>query len=53
MVGGGAAKHEHFIEGFNKKNVTGISTGNLFIYWWWSEKFEKTVNIDHINIRRI
>ena len=30
VIGGGAAKYHHFVECFNQKNVSGISTGNLF-----------------------
>ena len=30
VVGGGAAKYQHFVECFNQKNISGISTGNLF-----------------------
>ena len=30
VIGGGAAKYQHFIEGFKNKKVSGISTGNLF-----------------------
>ena len=54
VVGGGAAKHEHFIEGFNKKNVTGISTGNLFNFIGDGLKnLRKQLILSHINIRRI
>ena len=30
VLGGGAAKYQHFIESFENKKVSGISTGNLF-----------------------
>ena len=30
VIGGGAAKYQHFIEGFENKTISGISTGNLF-----------------------
>jgi len=30
VIGGGAAKYQHFIEGFENKKISGISTGNLF-----------------------
>ncbi len=30
VLGGGAAKYQHFVECFNQRYVSGISTGNLF-----------------------
>ena len=54
VVGGGAAKYQHFVECFKEKNVSGISTGNLFNFIGDGLKNLRTNLIkSNINLRKL
>ena len=54
VIGGGAARYQHFIESFESKKVSGISTGNLFNFIGDGLK-DLRVNLvkSNINLRKL
>lgn len=54
VIGGGAAKYQHFIESFKNKKVSGVSTGNLFNFIGDGLKNLRTDLVkSNINLRKL